>query len=398
MQIPNYISNVLNILYSNGFEGYLVGGCVRDAMMGSVPHDFDLTTNATPDEMLRIFSGFRIIETGLKHGTVTVVSEGENVEITTYRIDGTYLDNRRPSDVTFTRNLEEDLSRRDFTVNALAYSPKDGLVDMFGGVDDLKAGVIRCVGNPDKRFGEDGLRIMRALRFSSVLKFLIDDATSKSIHSNKHLLKNISAERIYVELKKLVCGAGASDIIRDYSDVFEFLFPCIASKNEWFFKNAAIIDRVNPDHITRFSTLLSGYGDSVVSCFMNSLKPDNYSKDTVRILVAESANPLLTDPLSLRRLMSAYDDDVIMMLADVRRAKCPDFDYDAFVEAYTAQKLQNPCVRLSQLAVTGKDLISFGIDQGPRIGEAMQLILDAVMEERCENTYDAIKIFCEKLK
>ena len=185
INIPNYCKKIISTLKQNGFEGYLVGGCVRDSIMDITPNDYDITTSATPDEMLRIFSSFRVIETGLKHGTITVVIEGNNVEITTYRIDGEYDDNRHPKEVSFTRNLSEDLKRRDFTVNALAFNEEQGLVDLFGGKDDLDNKLIRCVGNPDKRFNEDGLRVLRALRFASVLGFEIEENTAKSILKNK---------------------------------------------------------------------------------------------------------------------------------------------------------------------------------------------------------------------
>ena len=241
IKIPHYITEVLNMLYDKGFEAYLVGGCVRDALMGKAPHDFDLTTNATPDEMLSCFSEMKIIETGLKHGTVTVVSDGENVEITTYRIDGKYVDNRHPEEVLFTRNIHEDLSRRDFTVNAIAYSPKDGIVDIFDGQKDIKNKIIRCVGSPDNRFAEDGLRIIRALRFASVLGFTINEKTSESIHNNKELLKNISAERIFAELKKLICGICAKEIISDYFDVFSFVFPKLSNYETACKKNTQLL-------------------------------------------------------------------------------------------------------------------------------------------------------------
>lgn len=390
MNIPPSIQKVLDVLYSSGYEGYLVGGCVRDAMMGIEPHDFDLTTNATPDEMLDIFKEYRIIETGLKHGTVTVVSDGENVEITTYRIDGEYLDNRRPSEVSFTRNLNEDLSRRDFTVNALAYSPRDGLVDVFDGVPDIEHKVIRCVGDADKRFNEDGLRIMRALRFSSVLDFDIDASTQNSIHSNKHLLKNISAERIYTELKKLVCGVRASDIIVRYIDVFSEIFPQIYERIDDFCSNAAKINMLDCSYINRLGGLLFGFDTLSVRGFMQCLKPDNYSIQTVSALCEESQKILNTDDISIRYLMSAHNDEFIMALADIKKIYCYDFDYDKFVSLYNIQKNLNPCVSIKQLAVTGSDLIKAGIKQGPQIGEIMNTILCAVIENKCQNTKDDI--------
>ena len=185
MILPNSVKEAMNILQNAGHECFAVGGCVRDYVMGSTPGDYDLTTNALPTEIIACFEGYRIIETGLKHGTVTVVIEGNNVEITTYRIDGEYKDNRHPENVRFTPLLSEDLARRDFTVNAMAYCEKSGLVDLFGGRADAENKIIRCVGEPDLRFNEDGLRILRALRFASVLGFGIEEATSKSIFRNK---------------------------------------------------------------------------------------------------------------------------------------------------------------------------------------------------------------------
>ncbi|MBQ4526807.1 MAG: CCA tRNA nucleotidyltransferase [Clostridia bacterium] len=397
MYVPDYISDVLNILYNNGFEGYLVGGCVRDVMMGKTPHDFDLTTNALPKEMLSVFSSYRIIETGIKHGTVTVVSNGENVEITTYRIDGKYLDNRRPEEVTFTRNLHEDLSRRDFTVNALAYSPKDGLVDIFGGMTDLENRVIRCVGDADKRFNEDGLRIMRALRFSSVLDFDIEDETAKSIHRNKDLLKNISAERIYTELKKLVCGKRAKSIIREYTDVFETVFPMISDYVDKFVANAEKTDYLSQNPSLRLASLLFGFDNAVVRKFMNSLKSDNKSLFEVSELNLMSRQSIGCDKVSVRHLMGKYDSQFIEMLSELKKAYCNDFDYDEFMHCYNAQKEQNPCVSLKTMNFTGSDLISLGIERGPVIGDIMNKLLELVISDQCENDFEKLKTHAKKL-
>ena len=217
--IPDHIIPVLDSLEGAGYEAYLVGGCVRDRARGKEPNDYDVTTNAKPHEMQEVFRNYRVIETGLKHGTLTVVSDGECVEVTTYRIDGEYADNRHPTSVSFTDDVTLDLSRRDFTVNAMAYSRALGLCDPFGGMDDLKRRMIVCVGSPTERFSEDGLRILRALRFASVLEFAIDIDTANAIHDMKELLRGISKERIYTELRKLLSGGHASEIMREYSDV-----------------------------------------------------------------------------------------------------------------------------------------------------------------------------------
>ena len=223
--IPEYITKVLRLLKDGGHEGFLVGGCVRDSLMGKEPHDYDITTSATPDEMKRCFAGEKVIETGVRHGTLTVVSDSNNVEVTTFRVDGEYEDNRHPTQVSFTHRLQDDLSRRDFTVNAMAYSPERGVVDIFDGQKDIERRLIRCVGDPDKRFNEDALRILRALRFSSALDFDIDKNTDESIRKNKGLLKNISSERMYSELVKIILGNGAERVLLSYPEVIAEILP-----------------------------------------------------------------------------------------------------------------------------------------------------------------------------
>lgn len=392
MTIPNYIEKVINVLDKNGYECYLVGGCVRDYMMGNTPHDFDLTTNAVPSEMLGIFKDYRIIETGIKHGTVTVVSDGENVEITTYRIDGKYLDNRRPESVLFTRNLEDDLSRRDFTVNAMAYSPKLGLVDIFDGCSDLKHRVIRCVGDPNTRFNEDGLRIMRALRFSSVLGFSIDSKTSESIHKNKELLKNISAERIYSEIKKLLCGMSAATVLSAYADVISIIFPYFSSNRDIYIRNVLKIGSTECDVVTRFSALCFGIEPQNVRGIMHSLKPDNKTFTSVmRLAEKVLQNVEKCDEIFVRRAMSFFNPVDIIKYADLMHVYKADFDYDGFMAEYMHQLDTNPCVKISDLAVDGKDIISFGIERGSKIGMVLDKILDAVIENKCKNDYDSIK-------
>lgn len=397
MKIPDYINKVINILNENGYEAYLVGGCVRDYMMGKTQHDFDLTTNALPGEMLQVLADYRIIETGIKHGTVTVVSDGENVEITTYRIDGKYLDNRRPDSVTFTRNLEEDLSRRDFTVNAMAFSPVGGLVDIFGGCDDLKRKIIRCVGVPDTRFNEDGLRIMRALRFSSVLGFTIDSETSKSIRKNKELLKNISAERIYSELKKLLCGAGAAEVLASYADVMGVIFPYFAEHKSIYMTNVLKIGSVDCDVITRFAALFFDIGQSDVRALMHLLKPDNKTLSSV-VKLSEKLNEkdIGCDAASVRRLMSFFDSEDMMRFICIMQIYRSDFAYDKFVNEYMHQLEIKPCVKISDLAVNGKDIMSFGIKQRAQIGEILKDVLNAVIEDRCANDYESIKEYIIK--
>ena len=210
---PTYVLSVLHHLEHFGYQAYVVGGCVRDSLMGVEPADWDVCSDATPEQMLAVFERRRIIPTGLKHGTITIRSKGHNVEVTTFRIDGSYSDNRHPDRVSFVAKLEEDLSRRDFTVNAMAYNPRSGLVDVFGGEKDLEGHTIRCVGEPDVRFHEDGLRILRALRFAARFQFDIEEKTSNSIRRNRNLLDNISVERIFKELQGILVAKGAAGIL-----------------------------------------------------------------------------------------------------------------------------------------------------------------------------------------
>jgi len=219
LTIPAGADFILRRLMENGFDAYVVGGCVRDSLLGLFPHDWDICTSARPEQMQAVFADCRVIETGLKHGTLTVLHDRIPYEVTTFRVDGGYTDHRHPDSVSFVSNVVDDLARRDFTVNAMAWNPQTGLVDAFHGQEDLRAGIIRAVGDPKTRFTEDALRILRALRFASVYGFQIDDATSQAAHDLRHTLTDVAAERIRVELAKLLCGQGAADILRAAFDV-----------------------------------------------------------------------------------------------------------------------------------------------------------------------------------
>ena len=223
--IPSGVEFIMRTLNTAGFEAYLVGGCVRDMLRGCEPHDWDICTSALPTETIQCFSNHRVIKTGLKHGAITVVINNKSFEVTTYRIDGKYSDGRRPDNVLFVSSIQEDLSRRDFTVNAIAMDIDGNIVDPFSGMQDIADRVIRCVGSPDYRFQEDGLRTMRAMRFASVLGYSIDPKTAQSIHSNKEMLAHVAAERIHTELCKFLLGDGAQEILREYIDVLCVFWP-----------------------------------------------------------------------------------------------------------------------------------------------------------------------------
>ena len=239
MYLPPYIQTALQILKEHGAQGYAVGGCVRDALLGLTPHDYDLAVNVPPAVTEACFIGYKVIETGLKHGTVTVVLEGHNVEITSFRTEGAYTDGRRPDSVYFTADPAEDLSRRDFTVNAMAYAPETGLIDLFGGQEDLKNKVLRCVGAPEQRFNEDALRILRALRFAAALGFAIEEQTAAAVHAYAENLTHVSAERIFAELKKLLQGVCAEPILKEYRDVLRVCVPALRALPEEAYNGAA---------------------------------------------------------------------------------------------------------------------------------------------------------------
>ena len=427
MKISPAAAEALEALRAAGHEAFCVGGCVRDMIMGRCPNDFDVTTSALPQQTKACFGGYHVIETGIKHGTVTAVIDGDPIEITTYRVDGEYRDNRRPEEVFFTSRLEDDLSRRDFTVNAMAYCPERGIVDVFGGREDIENKIIRAVGQPDRRFNEDGLRILRALRFASVLDFTIEPQTADSIHRNCHLLKNISAERIWVELVKLVCGVGAARILGEFPDVLCEIIP--------EFSASVGFDQRNPYHIYDVYThslraLAAAEGDKYVKLailFHDIGKPGSFSEDekgghfyghhklsaeltqtalrrlkcdgktlhTVVKLVDAHDRGLPPTEKSVRRLLSSFGEEDTRRLIQVKRA-----DNSALVEWLVKPRLdeldeieaivdkiraEGELPSLKNLAVHGGDIIKLGVPAGKRVGEILNALLDGVIDGALPN-------------
>jgi tRNA nucleotidyltransferase (CCA-adding enzyme) len=382
--IPNYIKEIINLLKENGYEAYLVGGCVRDFLMGRTPNDLDMTTSATPDEMLSVFSDYKVIKTGLKHGTITVFVDKNPVEITTYRIDGEYLDNRHPSEVTFTRNLTEDLKRRDFTINAMAYN-EDGLVDCCGGIDDVNEKIIRAVGEPDRRFLEDALRILRALRFSSVLSFDIDKHTEKSARKNAKLLKKISAERILVELNKLLLGKNAKEVVVKYSDILSEVSPELFHDVKKKIRELSVY----PNSLIVIYTILMNH----LSAFeaeevMSFLKFSNSGKKSVLSLLWLSRQEIPKSKMGLKLFISeaGFDvfEDYFLYLDSF------GIDTEALKEYFAQIKVNKECCFISDLAINGNDLSALGIKDGKKIGEILRALLFAVIEEKAENKSDSL--------
>lgn len=433
MDMPKNVDIAINLLQSAGFEAYAVGGCVRDSLLGKTPNDWDITTSAKPEDMKSVFVNFRCIDTGIKHGTVTVVIDGEPLEITTFRLDGEYEDNRHPKSVTFTSNLGADLGRRDFTVNAMAYSKMTGTVDLFGGQNDLKNGIIRCVGDPDRRFNEDALRILRALRFASALDFEIEEKTAQSLLKNRALLGNISEERIAKELLKLVCGKGAKRILTDFAPVLFEILPELQPmyKNSHdnphhcydIYEHTLIaVESIDPEPTLRFAMLLHDCGKPAVKKFdengvahfyghqrisaeisaqiLARLKVSNKFRDEILFLVSNHDRwELYENTEKMPRYLSKFGLDGVLNLLKVMRAdvlaQSPEYRYriDQIADAEEIAKnlaAQKPCLSLSELQINGRTLMDIGIPQGRKLGAVLAQLLDEVIDGVTKNTQEAL--------
>ncbi len=434
IKIPSQVNRAIEILQNGGHSAYVVGGAVRNILMNIPVNDWDITSCALPDETLELFRDYKTIETGIKHGTVTVIIDGISLEITTYRIEHGYSDNRHPDKVDFTDKVEDDLSRRDFTVNAIAYSPNAGFVDPFGGCEDIKNKTIRCVGDPDKRFGEDALRILRALRFASVLGFKISPETAESIHRNKHLLKNISVERIFAELSKLLCGKNAAAILKEYKDVIFFVLPelepmhnCTQNHERHIYDvwghSVKAIEAVPPEPELRFAMLLHDSGKphckstdqngvdhfyshgkiskKIAFDILTGLKTSTKFKKTVCNLV--EYHDFLPDKISkktYKKYIAKLGIETVENLFLVREADIlaqnPRFHNESLKENETGKKIlkeiisEKNCFKISDLAVDGKMLANIGITPSPAMGKIMEMLLDEVMDEKLPNEQKAL--------
>ena len=364
MQIPESAAFVVERLRAAGYEARAVGGCVRDMLMGTVPHDWDLCTNAGPEEMLACFDGLRVITTGLAHGTVTVLSGGEPVEVTAYRAESAYSDHRHPDRVRFVRRIEDDLSRRDFTVNAMAWDPETGLIDLFDGRGDIERQLIRCVGVAGERFSEDALRILRALRFAARLGFAIEEETARAIHERKELLKRISAERVFAELKGLLMGKDAAKILTEFDDVIQVVLP-----------GAVPFGADAPEDMEiRLALLVKAAGAEA----LKGLRCDNATRKAAAELLEA---PAVRTPEEMRKLAARYGKE------RARQAVWMQGGDRALLE----ETLENsPCLSLAELAVNGGDLLALGLSAGPALGETLQELLGLVLEEKLPNEKEAL--------
>lgn len=438
LTIPTPAEKILQTLDEHGYEAYVVGGCVRDSVLGRDPHDWDITTSASPEQVKEIFD--RTIDTGIQHGTVTVMIDREGYEVTTYRIDGEYEDGRHPKEVCFTSSLEEDLKRRDFTMNAMAYNPSKGLVDLFGGMDDMENHVIRCVGNPMERFQEDALRIMRAVRFSAQLGFAIDDSTRQAITALAPNLKYVSAERIQAELVKLLTSphpdyfrvAYETGITREFLPEFD---ACMETEqntpHHCYTVGEHILHstlNVPADKVLRLTMLFHDIakplmkttdengcdhfkkhaekGESVVKGILRRLKFDNDTIDKVTRLVRwhdERPEPSMK---AVRRAVNRIGEDIFPMYLVVRKADLlAQSTYRReeklehlmkIEECYNQIREEAQCVSMKSLAVSGRDLIQAGFKPGPEMGQLLNRMLDHVLEVPEDNTKEKLMAFIKE--
>lgn len=424
IQVPENANKIIQTLMSHGYEAYVVGGCVRDSILNKQPMDWDITTSASPMEVKQLFT--RTVDTGIQHGTVTVLMGKESYEVTTYRVDGKYEDHRRPKEVLFTKSLEEDLKRRDFTINAMAYNEEEGIQDLFDGMKDLQEGVIRCVGVPEERFDEDALRILRAIRFSAQLNFEIDDKTKEAMKTRAKYLKDISAERIQVELTKLLTSdhpeklmdAKELGITKIILEEFDRMMETEQNNPHHCYSvgihTMNAVKNIEPDSILRWTMLLHDVakpmkkttdkngvdhfhghdveGEKVAKQILRRMKLDNHTIQTVCKLVRwhdyHFQAPVTTK--KIRYAMNKIGVDLFPLLLKVQYADAmaqSDFRREEkFANIEEARKRYEEilelgqCVTLKQLAVNGKDLMEIGVTPGVLMGTILNELLEIVLE------------------
>ena len=431
--VPADVQHIIDKLESHGHSAYIVGGCVRDAIMGRTPHDYDICTSALPDEVLSIFSDRKVIETGLKHGTVTVQGDEDYYEVTTYRVDGEYTDGRHPDEVRFVYDVVEDLSRRDFTINAMAYNERTGLMDPFHGYDDIKNGLIRCVGNPVNRFSEDALRIMRAVRFAATCGFTIHQDTHEAMLSLRHLLVQVSEERKTSEFCKMLVCANV-DLLMSYRDIFATFIPELQKTFDFEQNNPhhiydvyehivhSVVEAPQDLHI-RLALMFhdiakpltyvedeAGVGHSYGHAsegaemskeIMKRMRMDNDTIAIVSELIASHDMATSTSLKTIRRMISKLGEEQTRRLIAVMRAdklaQSENIDtlknleiLDIMESNIDVVKANDECFTLKSLAINGHDLIGLGVKDGKLIGRTLNHLLDIVLAEPEKNAKDIL--------
>ncbi len=433
IQLPEKVKYIIDTIMQAGYEAYAVGGCIRDSILGRKPDDWDITTSASPYQVKGLFP--HTIDTGIRHGTVTVMLEREGFEVTTYRIDGEYEDCRHPKEVAFTSNLAEDLKRRDFTINAMAYNDNRGLVDLFGGIKDIESKTIRCVGNPEERFGEDALRMMRAVRFSAQLGYRIEEKTAAAIEKLSFNLTHISAERIQTELVKLVMSPHPENLRIAYrTGITKVILPefdiCMETQQntphhcytvgEHILKS---MQEIRPDKALRLSMLFHDMGkpealtvdeegishfyghpaisEKLAQKILERLKFDNHTIYMVTNLVKYHDYDVQPRPKYVRRAVMKMGEDIFTNLFEVKKAdlnaqsmymrKEKEERLKALCLVYEQVKKEHQCVSLKMLAVSGKDLIeALGMTPGREIGAVLNKLLDMVLDDPSLNERDIL--------
>ena len=446
ISVPDYARNALTALEDGGFEAWLVGGCVRDAILGREINDYDIATSAEWKSTEKILSdaGYAVHRTGIEHGTVTATLNGKAIEVTTYRADGGYSDGRHPDNVTFVHSIEEDLARRDFTINAMAFHPDRGLLDRSDGMGDLQSGILRVVGEPRKRFTEDGLRILRACRFASQLGFEIEPETLQAMKTSKSMLMRVSSERITHELDALLLGDHVHDALMETVDVLGAVLPEIVACKGFDQKTpyhvytvwehiAWVVQRSPKTRLARWAALFHDVGKPG-ACFEENGRCHFYGHALLSVALAKGAmERLVMSPAFINRVLTLvriHDDQIGATPKSVRRALAKlDGDVELFrtlvgvkrADALAQSELGKPRIELAdkldrildevlaenqaftikQLAINGNDVMAMGIPKGPEVGKALEAALDAVIDERVENeretlTRELLHIYCTK--
>lgn len=423
IDMPPNVNAIIHMLQDTGYKAYIVGGCVRDSIMNRVPHDWDICTSARPEQMLEVFKDYRVIETGLQHGTVTVIVDDEQYECTSFRIDGTYSDNRRPDSVTFIDDITEDLKRRDFTINAMAYNDEEGLIDPFDGMSDIKRGIIRCVGNASDRFNEDALRMLRAIRFAAQLSFVIEDNTSFELNRQKGSLVNVSAERITSEFNKIVISDRFvamlvlyfhvfTQFIPELKDMLEFpqnnphhmydvlihtLYTVASCQNDLILRLAALFHDIGKPHSYQDGNdgIRHFVGHSIVGAdttdeIMRRLKYDNNTRSAVVQLILHHDFPFVAKPSAVKRWLNKVGEIQLKRLIDLRRAdiKGQKIPYDRekmrkiddFADVLNQVLEEQQCFSMKDLAINGDDLIALDFVPGKKLGKVLKSLLMSVID------------------
>ena len=400
IDLPKNVENIIERLKEHGFEGFAVGGCVRDSLLKKTPTDWDITTDALPEDMKKIFK--KTFDTGIAHGTVTVLMDGVGYELTTYRIDGNYSDGRHPDSVSFSKNLSEDLCRRDFTVNAMAYSHNKGIVDLFGGRKDLQNGIIRAVGDAKKRFDEDALRMLRAVRFAAQLGFKIDDDTFAAIKEKAKLLSNVSKERIFVELNKSLCGDFAQNIKMVYtSGLYRYIGKEFAKLDESIYD---FYPRKFPNKKHMYWAVFLENIENVeaVKKILFELKSDNATRNNTYLLVKELKNPLPSSDEDIRWSLHRIGADLFCDYIEILKSDKKNVDIldkiDTIENRYSLILKENHAYEISMLDITGKDLMDLGISKGPKIGEVLEFLLKKVIENPLNNEKSSLLRLAKEFK